>query len=222
MDPITALRAEEARLEAALRLTPESRQLEAVRAALAALKDAYDETRLKPVGVPYRPKGSGVAPAIIRVAAEELRRTGRRMQCAEFVSALEAEGVGLGGKHPSASIGAVLSANRGVFDNAKDDRGRGYGLVEWSRLEIDPVPAFLSPMAGEGFTPEYLICARKSLNLTQSEMAQQLGVSQQSVVRWEKGRYGIPNPAGKLLRAILPSEASAGGLVEWSQPAVGD
>lgn len=135
MDPVASLRAEEARLEAALRLTPEFRQLEAVR---SALKTAY--------GVVPEPPESATR-LVTRIVLAEFRRTGLRAQAKDLRAAF----VGVKGAADywalSTSIAVVLAANKAVFDKKTDHRGNGWGLVEWSQpagtIEVAPAPSFL-------------------------------------------------------------------------------
>ena len=138
MDPVTALREEVTRLEIALRLTQEYRQLESVRAALKALKNSYNVENPNSTGHGgHRQKGSGLTPAAIDIALNEMRRTGRRMRVKDILPLVIDQGIVLSGKTPSASIGSVLSQRRNMFDNQKDERGAGYGLVEWSQPKPD-------------------------------------------------------------------------------------
>jgi putative zinc finger/helix-turn-helix YgiT family protein len=51
-------------------------------------------------------------------------------------------------------------------------------------------------------TPKEVRFIRKTLDFTQSEMAAKLGVTVQSVARWEKGQCEMPGAADKLLRAV--------------------
>lgn len=49
-------------------------------------------------------------------------------------------------------------------------------------------------------TPEELRFLRKEMGLTQADLAQRLGLSDQQVARWEKGECEISSPAEKLIR----------------------
>ena len=51
---------------------------------------------------------------------------------------------------------------------------------------------------------------RKTLILTQSEMAAKLGVNVQSIARWEKGQSEMPGTADKLLRAVFMAKNLSG------------
>lgn len=43
---------------------------------------------------------------------------------------------------------------------------------------------------------------RKQMNLTQAELAQELGVSSNTVARYERDELGIPEPVARLLRLL--------------------
>jgi DNA-binding transcriptional regulator YiaG len=45
---------------------------------------------------------------------------------------------------------------------------------------------------------------RKALGLTQAQLAEQLGVAENSVARWERGEMGIRSTAIRLLRLLVP------------------
>ena len=145
MEAITALRAEEARLEAALRLTPEYRQLEAVRAALAALKGAFVVVPEPPSEPEWRAKG--ITHVVTRVVVKEFHRIGLRAQTKDLRAAFRGVETGRDYDYLGASIASVLSANKAMFDKKTDHRGDGWGLVEWSQpagtIEVAPAPSFL-------------------------------------------------------------------------------
>jgi hypothetical protein len=145
VEAITALRAEEARLEAALRLTPEYRQLEAVRAALAALKGAFVVVPEPPSEPEWRAKG--ITHVVTRVVVKEFHRIGLRAQTKDLRAAFRGVETGRDYDYLGASIASVLSANKAMFDKKTDHRGDGWGLVEWSQpagtIEVAPAPSFL-------------------------------------------------------------------------------
>lgn len=63
-------------------------------------------------------------------------------------------------------------------------------------------------------TPAELKFIRIAIDMTQSELAKALGVSSQTVARWEKGQVELPGPADRMLRvlvlvAMLPDEELA-------------
>lgn len=45
--------------------------------------------------------------------------------------------------------------------------------------------------------------ARSALEMTQTELAQEVGVTQNTVARWEMGVRGIPEPAARLIGRLL-------------------
>ena len=51
--------------------------------------------------------------------------------------------------------------------------------------------------------PKEIRFLRKTMDLTQTELAQRLGNNSQTVARWEKGEFQMPGPEEKLLRAIF-------------------
>jgi DNA-binding transcriptional regulator YiaG len=55
----------------------------------------------------------------------------------------------------------------------------------------------------KGLTGQEIRFLRNTLNLTQSELAKELGNNPQSIVRWEKGQVALPGPAEKLLRVFF-------------------
>lgn len=60
--------------------------------------------------------------------------------------------------------------------------------------------------------PSELKFIRVAMDQTQSDLAKSLGVSSQTVARWEKGQSEIPGPADRMLRVfvmvkMLPPEA---------------
>ena len=55
-------------------------------------------------------------------------------------------------------------------------------------------------------SPKEIKFLRKTMDLTQAELAARLGNDVQSVARWEKGTFGVPGTAEKLLRALFLAE----------------
>jgi len=53
----------------------------------------------------------------------------------------------------------------------------------------------------KALSPKEIRFLRNTMDLTQSELAERLGNTSQSVARWEKGECEIPGAAEKLLRA---------------------
>lgn len=54
--------------------------------------------------------------------------------------------------------------------------------------------------------PKEIRFLRKTMELTQAELAAKLGNDVQSIARWEKGTFGMPGTAEKLLRALFLAE----------------
>jgi DNA-binding transcriptional regulator YiaG len=52
-------------------------------------------------------------------------------------------------------------------------------------------------------TAEEIKFLRKTMDMTQSELGQWMGYSSQQVARWEKAQAAIPDPAGRLFRALF-------------------
>jgi len=55
----------------------------------------------------------------------------------------------------------------------------------------------------KALAPKEVRFLRNTLDLTQAEIAEMLGVNSQSVARWEKGEHEIPGAAERLLRVIF-------------------
>ncbi len=58
----------------------------------------------------------------------------------------------------------------------------------------------------KGLSPKEVRFLRKTMDLTQAELAAKLGNDAQSVARWEKGTCEMPGTAEKLLRATFLAE----------------
>ncbi len=52
-------------------------------------------------------------------------------------------------------------------------------------------------------TPEELKKIRAVLELTQGQLAEELGVARNTVARWEMGARKIPEPAARLVERLL-------------------
>lgn len=52
-------------------------------------------------------------------------------------------------------------------------------------------------------TPSELKRARSALGMTQTELAHEVGVTQNTVARWEMGVRGIPEPAARLIGRLM-------------------
>jgi DNA-binding transcriptional regulator YiaG len=61
----------------------------------------------------------------------------------------------------------------------------------------------------KGLSPKEVRFLRKTMDLTQAELAAKLGNDAQSVARWEKGTCEMPGTAEKLLRATFLAENMA-------------
>lgn len=55
----------------------------------------------------------------------------------------------------------------------------------------------------KALAPNEIKFIRKTMDLTQAELAERLGNTSQSVARWEKGEIEMPGPEEKLLRATF-------------------
>ncbi len=58
----------------------------------------------------------------------------------------------------------------------------------------------------KGLAPKEVRFLRKTMDMTQADLAKKLGNDAQSVARWEKGICGMPGTAEKLLRAMFLAE----------------
>ena len=177
---IEPLLAEQARLEDELRQMAVFRRLEAVRASIASLRSAYDETPAgmnKPSPAPdggtinasqtatRRRHVRSMTGRVVEIAEAAMRSTGRRFQSPEILELAAKEGVSVAGEKPNSVVSSILSHDD-LFDNTFDKHGRGYGLKEWSRdsesiksvdalKENEPPAGSLvgSDAAGEGVPP---------------------------------------------------------------------
>jgi DNA-binding transcriptional regulator YiaG len=61
----------------------------------------------------------------------------------------------------------------------------------------------------KGLTGNEIRFLRNTLNMTQSELANELGNNSQSIARWEKGQIDIPGDAEKLLRVFFFAKLAA-------------
>ena len=62
----------------------------------------------------------------------------------------------------------------------------------------------------KALAPKEIRFLRKTLDLSQAELAEGLGKTSQSVARWEKGMHDIPGSAEKLLRAVFIACTASG------------
>lgn len=52
---------------------------------------------------------------------------------------------------------------------------------------------------------------RKRLRLTQVQLAAQLGVTENTLRRWELGYVGVSDPVARLIRFVVAAERKRGG-----------
>jgi DNA-binding transcriptional regulator YiaG len=60
-------------------------------------------------------------------------------------------------------------------------------------------------------TADEFAAKRSHLGLSQSELAERLGVHVRTIGKWERGERGIPEPVARLLATIRPVQRKAGG-----------
>jgi len=156
-------------LEAELERNPTYRKYELLRTMYNELYEAWENldrqdrprastdtvsAKSEPV---VRSKREGSKAGLISdAAAEWFALTGKRAQSSIALEELSKRGVEITGGKPSATLAAVLS-NDDRFDNARDERGIGYGLKSWSIKPAEPVrstsPLFDEPMRDVPATP---------------------------------------------------------------------
>lgn len=156
-------------LEAELERNPTYRKYELLRTTYNELYEAWAQfdredrsrTSANPVSVKSEPvarsKREGSKAALVSdAAAEWFAFTGKRAQSSIALEELSKRGVEITGGKPSATLAAVLS-NDDRFDNARDERGIGYGLKSWSIKPVEPdrsaSPLFDEPMGDVPATP---------------------------------------------------------------------
>jgi hypothetical protein len=149
---LAMLGAEEARLEAELRLHPTYRRLEAVRASKRMLTEANagptsaksfntyitDDHEAAALSIPQRRTRQGsMSSKAIALAHTLFAETGRRYQSQALLRALVERGLEAPtGAKPQAALASIMS-HHPEFDNTNDAHGTGYGLKIWS----DPAPS---------------------------------------------------------------------------------
>jgi DNA-binding transcriptional regulator YiaG len=75
--------------------------------------------------------------------------------------------------------------------------GRVAGRTTKKSLDtLDCVPQYC------GMTRDEVKQIRKRLELTQTQLAEQVGVTQNTVARWEMGVYSIPEPTARLIERL--------------------
>lgn len=65
-------------------------------------------------------------------------------------------------------------------------------------------------MHRKALAPREIRFLRKTMGKSQAELAEELGVTSQTVARWEKGEHDISGAAEKLLRAIFLAQTAVG------------
>ncbi len=147
-------------LEAELERHPTYRKYELLRTTYNELYEAWENfdrqerprastntvsAKSEPVA---RSKRDGSKAALVSdAAAEWFAFTGKRAQSSIALEELSKRNVEITGSKPSATLAAVLS-NDDRFDNARDERGIGYGLKSWSIKPAEPVRS-ASPLFDE-------------------------------------------------------------------------
>jgi hypothetical protein len=135
-DMLRMAKLERQRLEAQLADSPVYRRLEAVKrlielyeADAAEARPVMATTQATSTAVARLQRPHGARTSAITAAAEQyLRQKGNRATSGEILRVLNAQGIDVGGKKPSATLASYLS-NSKDFDNVA---GQGYGLVVWA------------------------------------------------------------------------------------------
>jgi len=66
-------------------------------------------------------------------------------------------------------------------------------------------------------SPERIKALRVELGMTQSQLAECLGLATATITRWETGACRITRPHLKVLSALIAGEAATRELAEWEQ-----
>lgn len=67
---------------------------------------------------------------------------------------------------------------------------------------------------GHDMTAEEFAAQRSRLGLSQSELAEHLGVHVRTIGKWERGERGIPEPVARLLTTLQPKRKRGGGTTK--------
>jgi hypothetical protein len=157
-DIMSPLLAEETRLETELKLNPVFRRLEAVRASIRGLREAYGLVAEPPrVDAPKESAG-GAAPTrarrpdsitrrVVEIAESAMRLSDKRQTSGQVYDMAIAQGVVISGVKPPSVVASILSHER-KFDNRYDDHGSGYGLREWTPEQMR-IEELLDDLHGE-------------------------------------------------------------------------
>jgi hypothetical protein len=147
-DILAPLLAEEARLETELKLNPVFRKLEAVRASIRGLREAYglaatpansysvDTARdsvTRPTAGRARRPGS-ITRRVVEIAASAMKESNERLTSGQVYEMAIGQGVVISGVKPPSVVASILS-HEGTFNNRFDQHGSGYGLREWSEAQ---------------------------------------------------------------------------------------
>jgi hypothetical protein len=142
---ISPLLAEETRLEAELKLNPVFRRLEAVRASIRGLREAYESVAAptsysngaaSTVSASRPPTSRTRGPEsitrrVVEIAASAMRSSDKRLTSGQVYDMAIEQGVVISGVKPPSVVASILSHEK-TFDNRGDRHGSGYGLREWS------------------------------------------------------------------------------------------
>jgi hypothetical protein len=141
------LLAEQARLESALRKTPEFRRLEAVRASVQLLREASysvavprtEASTPRPSPPPRpthrKPRPPSVTRQITQIAEAAIRASGQRLNSRQVFDLVTQRGITFRSDINAQSIISSALSHSDLFMNGNDDRGAGYGLREWTDPE---------------------------------------------------------------------------------------
>ena len=86
------------------------------------------------------------------------------------------------------------------FTVEETDYGRGASIHD--ALELHKTIGQHLILKKQALSPRAVRFLRREMDLTQEELAKRLGVTAQTVARYEKGETDIPGPADKLLRFV--------------------
>lgn len=144
-DILAPLLAEETRLETELKRNPVFRQLEAVRASIRGLREAYGletsdslsvvgiitEARVGRLATSRAKRPGSITQRVVEIAASAMRSSDQRLTSGQVYDMAIEQGVTISGVKPPSVVASILS-HAGLFDNRFDKHGSGYGLREWS------------------------------------------------------------------------------------------
>jgi hypothetical protein len=137
---------EQARLEAELKQNPVFKRLEAVRAAIASLRIAYDQPRDLTINFhinPGKKNPVSITGRVVSLAESAMRANNKRYKSTEILAMALKEGVEIDSPKPQSVVASILSHEK-RFSNGFDEYGAGYGPVEWMLLNKDEAPSALA------------------------------------------------------------------------------